>query len=513
MQGDRGGTTGMVEAGGWLYYGGTSTSYSSGRIMRVKADGSTGAEIVLTFSWYEGYPAGNGEPELFGGQPVDGLVLGDDGLLYGVTSGSLTGATGTLFALDVGLRQSTTSTRTATSTSRTATRTATRSASRTATRATFPAASPTVLFRISADLGTVTGIAEAPDGNFLGVARGFTGLTTANECGTLFSITPSGAFSVVHLFQDDGAGCFPETVPVYSSQCNCFYGTTSGRNGEEGTPSPPKIWALDAAGTVRAIATLPSGSDPMGRLAVGSDGTLYGALNQGGSVNDGAIFRLRPGSPAPEVFYQLARPSTGYRPVGGVSIGGNDTVYVTTLYGRTALNGTLLALWSDGGWSESQFGFGSMALDPPLAVGTDVFGLLSEGGPENCGSAYRWRRYVGSEQLFVFRGPSGVGGCTPRGPLIQIGGDLYGTTAAEIFRFPSSGDGGWAAGFANYSMADRDGIVLPLSGVLQGADGRLYGLAGPENEERTFYAVNLGLGPARQTTVGASDGDDVGMHV
>lgn len=137
------------------------------------------------------------------------------------------------------------------------------------------------------------GLVVASDGNFYGTTRG-TGLPGPGQHGTIYRITPSGAFSTVVTF--DGAnGSAPKTelTPAADSK---LYGTTStGGSGENGT-----IFSLSTAGTLTTLVEFDyyNGSDPSGALTSGPDGQLYGATRIGGVTDDhspgggGTLFKL-----------------------------------------------------------------------------------------------------------------------------------------------------------------------------------------------------------------------------
>ncbi|KAI9022045.1 hypothetical protein DFJ74DRAFT_643599 [Hyaloraphidium curvatum] len=540
MQGDRGGTTGMVEAGGWLYYGGTSTSYSSGRIMRVKADGSTGAEIVLTFSWYEGYPAGNGEPELFGGQPVDGLVLGDDGLLYGVTSGSLTGATGTLFALDVGLRQSTSTSRTS------ATRTASTSVAPTATKsitATQSTASRTASRSQTATVPTSSRSATATRRSSTAAAPAMPSTTARSTTSRSASRSPSTTSTrssstsrtrtttttppiiarVLHRF-DWTAG---SPIGIAQAPDGSFRGTSwVGGQDSWGT-----FFSLSAAGAYSTLFTFdgttsnlvyasgpPSyspqcqcfygtteGSEfyigPDGETSFSADGTLY-SVDLAGTVSVLARF-----SPRDE------------RPSGALAIGPNGTVYGTLytpagdggqvgkVYRYDPSSGTVstvvdlaaagLGAYPDGvtlGPDGRLYGAVAMLDDFEAAgylysVGTDGSGLLSGAVERNVGKPVlgahgivRWQ--PGSPVTTLFTFPSdGSYGCNPSAPLLRVGDDFFGTTQANIFRlrppYTEVEVVVWAGGSAlEAPFGGSMELLLPSEGgLVQASDGRIFGVS------------------------------------
>lgn len=96
-----------------------------------------------------------------------------------------------------------------------------------------PAGNLTILYTF---MGTTDGVApsglvQATDGNFYGVAEEGgnenTACTLSGQevgCGTLFQITPSGTFSVIHNF--DGTEGFAPTVTPFQHTSGLLYGDT-----------------------------------------------------------------------------------------------------------------------------------------------------------------------------------------------------------------------------------------------------------------------------------------------
>jgi len=112
-------------------------------------------------------------------------------------------------------------------------------------------------------------------------------------CGTLFKITPSGKFKVLHVFKGQD-GIQPEGGVVLDAQGN-IYGVAAyggklkceypgwGREAEEGCGT---IYKLEPSGRFTILHTFTGpgdGSDPMG-LIIDSAGNLYGIADAGGDT-------------------------------------------------------------------------------------------------------------------------------------------------------------------------------------------------------------------------------------
>jgi uncharacterized repeat protein (TIGR03803 family) len=140
------------------------------------------------------------------------------------------------------------------------------------------------------------GIVQAADGNLYGVTSGggeFGG-------GTIYRITTTGEFKVVHNFcslADCADGQAPESSPILGSDGN-LYGTTYFGNGEDNSGT---VYSLTPSGTFGVVHTFSfhntfdhsynEGEDP---IAVVQDahGNLFGTTYEGGTFGQGNIFEI-----------------------------------------------------------------------------------------------------------------------------------------------------------------------------------------------------------------------------
>lgn len=234
---------------------------------------------------------------------------------------------------------------------------------------------------------------------------------SAEEAGTVFKLNhlTSGGWeeTILHSFLGlDGDGFDPASGLVMGAN-GALYGTTRSGPGSSGacpnfagcgtvfqlTP-PPAVGGTWTESTVYIFNGSPNdGSGPAGVLAIGSDGTLYGATTYGGSSDYGAVFALKPpaaagGAWTESVLYSFTRQSSGGAgPNAGVVLGKNGALYGTTGAG-TASSGTVFRL------------------APPAAAG----GAWTE------------------TTLHTFTGQNGDGANPSGGPVIGSNGALYGTT-------------------------------------------------------------------------------------
>jgi uncharacterized repeat protein (TIGR03803 family) len=128
-------------------------------------------------------------------------------------------------------------------------------------------------------------VVQATDGNFYGT----TALGGTNIQGNVFRITPSGKYTV--LYQFDGTHGAGPYSPVIQSTDGNFYGTTTAG----GSKSGGVAFKLTPTGKLTVLNNFVQGtgpSVPYGGLVQATDGYFYGTTSQGGTKNDGTIFRI-----------------------------------------------------------------------------------------------------------------------------------------------------------------------------------------------------------------------------
>jgi uncharacterized repeat protein (TIGR03803 family) len=114
----------------------------------------------------------------------------------------------------------------------------------------------------------------------------------AYESGTVFEITPSDQYVVIHSFNvnDDTDGGYPQSVPALANDGN-LYGTTA-NGGNEGHGN---IYQITPEGTYTSLysfcnALTCSAYDAAYGLLQGTDGIFYGATADGGAHGDGVVY-------------------------------------------------------------------------------------------------------------------------------------------------------------------------------------------------------------------------------
>jgi uncharacterized repeat protein (TIGR03803 family) len=190
-------------------------------------------------------------------------------------------------------------------------------------------------------------LAEGADGNFYGSTSGGGG---SADFGTLFKVTPSGVFTSLWDFSQNGGGSQP-MAPLILLGDGGFYGTTTGSPNGYGT-----IFRATSEGKLAVLYTFCSrkncsdGRYPSAALALGTDGNLYGTTVGGGnttcgSAGCGTIFQA-----SKERFttlYSFCLQSAcldGFEPTGGLTQATNGIFYGTTSGGGVYDGGTAFSL-------------------------------------------------------------------------------------------------------------------------------------------------------------------------
>jgi uncharacterized repeat protein (TIGR03803 family) len=173
--------------------------------------------------------------------------------------------------------------------------------------------------------GPEAGLTLASDGNFYGTTQ--FGGTSGN--GTVFKMTPAGTVTILYSFaSDDTNGTEPLSALIQASDGNLYGTCYSGGADEAGT-----VFRISKAGAIKKLYDFvgTAGSYPQAGVIQASDGNLYGTAGGGGGDDSGAIYQLTLGGVATlEGSFTFA---TGYGPVGALVQGSDGRLYVTSQSG------------------------------------------------------------------------------------------------------------------------------------------------------------------------------------
>jgi uncharacterized repeat protein (TIGR03803 family) len=309
---------------GTAYYGG---DFGAGSVYNITADG----DLTTFYSFCGQANCADGY------HPWPALVLGSDGRFYGTTTDGGANGNGTIFSLTGD-------------------------------------GTLTTLYNFCSQANCADGyysggaLLQGTDGNYYGL-NSFGGL---NGAGTIFRITPSGTYTTLHTFCSQTNcpdGIYPRGALVQGANGN-FYGVTSG---DGGYTSYGTVFSITPSDTFTILHTFCSqggvckdGFDPWGGLAQGNDGNLYGTTEDGGTeycerrLNHsgpgcGTVFKITPGGRLTTIL-ALPGPKAGENPTAQLILASDGKFYGATMYGGTHTNvgcapagcGTLFSITSDG---------------------------------------------------------------------------------------------------------------------------------------------------------------------
>jgi uncharacterized repeat protein (TIGR03803 family) len=232
---------------GTTYEGG---AYGGGTLFKVGPIGNF--TPIHSFCAQTGCPDGN--------KPASSLVLATDGNFYGTTFiGGAKGA-GTIFSIT-------------------------------------PDGALTTLYTFTgkADGALPSALVLGSNGNFYGATVSGGALHAGcggYGCGTIFAVTPKGALTTLHTFEFTDGGA-PVVAGLIQAGDGNFYGATT----DGGVGCHVGCGTIFRVSPSGAFATLHKfvgndGSNPLGALLQASDGNLYGTTQVGGIGNEGTIFRM-----------------------------------------------------------------------------------------------------------------------------------------------------------------------------------------------------------------------------
>jgi uncharacterized repeat protein (TIGR03803 family) len=263
-----------------------------------------------------------------------------------------------------------------------------------------------------------------------------------------------------------------------------LYGTTIGGGSAGGHGTLFKI-QTDGSGFTLLQSFSGIGFGPFGGLVQVAGGTLYGLTEGGGAALAGTLFEIQPDGSGFALNLSFNPTLTTFQPEGGLILGTDGALYGTTrLMGAFSGGGAVFKMQPDGtGFTVLHLFSGPDGADPLVGViqGLDgaLYGTTRGGGATGVGVVFRLRTDgSGFTQLHNFNSASD--GYWPAAGLVQgADGTLYGTARhggtgglGTLFKLQPDGDGFTVL----RSLGAADGSY-PEASLLVGADGALYGTA------------------------------------
>jgi uncharacterized repeat protein (TIGR03803 family) len=294
---------------------------------------------------------------------------------------------------------------------------------------------------------------QATDGNFYGTtARGGSAYR-----GTVFRMTPAGAYTMLHAFAGGPTdGAYPGSL-IQAADGN-FYGTTGGG----GTADLGTVFKMTPDGTVTVLHSVaPSEGSGPNSLLQATDGNFYG-------ITLGSVFKMTPTGTL-TVLYAAASGSTEPSPNGLIQAA-DGNFYGTSAFGGLSNQGTIFRM-TPAGIVTILHAFTGGATDPRRPDPTlhqardgSFYGTTSEGGVSGFGTFFRMTPTGTVRVLEMF---GGFGRTSTHTVVQAADGSFYGTSRdggafglGVVFRIPvpTAGD------FDSDEKADVT-VYQPATGV------------------------------------------------
>ena len=287
--------------------------------------------------------------------------------------------------------------------------------------------------------------------------------------GGVFKVAPDGTETVLYSFTGGADGAFPEAALIRDNAGN-LYGTTT----QGGSDNIGVVFKVDPSGTETVLHSFTGGTDgviPVGGLLRDAAGNLYGTTSQGGSSNDGILFKISPSGKETILHTFSGSANDGKYPTyTSLLTDAQGNLYGVTDEGGSADGGILYKLSKTGkltilhsftgGTSD-----GCNVLGAPFrdAAG-NFYGTTSSCGTHNLGTVWKVNKYGKEKVLHSFAGGTADGEYPLAGVTVDAKGNVYGTTS-----------GGGASNFGTVYKVSKSG-QFTLSHSFNGTDGKnIYG--------------------------------------
>jgi uncharacterized repeat protein (TIGR03803 family) len=369
--------------------------------------------------------------------------------------------------------------------------------------------------------GRPDSLIQGSDGNFYGTAQVSSEGDSAPTGGTVFSLTPSGKFTLLHTFSPGANLTFPNgnnpsgvlEGPDGKLYGQTLYGGVGGANGPDGSGV---LYRVNRNGSGFQVihkfcsrANCADGSG--GALVVGNDGNLYGASYYGGtgvcfSSGCGTIFRVTPSSGAYAVVFNFNSSTIGENPT-NLTMGADGTFYGVD-FGTGGENMFHYA--------PATGAFETVALNFPLINGRPARGGMLTLGPNgnfyglygaygvNGEGLYEVQLDGSNLQAFPFYNTIALGG-SPDGLLLASDSNFWvadysGSSGYGDIITLSPADGKLIQTLSPFSASAAVG-AYPVE-IIQAKDGTLWGstdqygkAAANHFADGTIFSLNVGLPP------------------
>lgn len=346
---------------------------------------------------------------------------------------------------------------------------------------------------------------QAPEGTLLADKAGnFYGATAAGGAdgkGVIFKLAPNGSESILYTFTGGNDGGQPATTLIADKAGNLYGTALSG--GANGAGVVFKL-APDGTETVLyAFTGKYDGQGPVGGLAMGKKGYIYGATGYGGQYHTGVLFKLSPDGKE-TVLHSFGNGNDAAYPMSGPIIDAAGNLYGTTNSGGTGNSGGAVYEFAKDGTESVLYSFtgghdgGVPNPSPVMDSAGNLYGTTVQGGSYHYGVAYKVRPDGTETVLHSFNFAGGDGYYPEASLMLDKAGNLYGTTVwggsgngdGTVFKLTPDGKEKIL-----YSFQGTTDGSHPWAGLIKdnaaGSHGTLYGVAagGGANGYGTIFSI------------------------
>ena len=332
-------------------------------------------------------------------------------------------------------------------------------------------------FKGSPDGGTpLVGLVHDAYGNLYGTT--FQG--GAANAGTVFKLSRTGKETVLYSFKGFPDGFHPYAGTLAIDLAGNLYGTTE----QGGSSDQGAVFKVDQSGneSIRYSFTgTPDGGIPYGGVIGDNSGNLYGTTYFGGPPNNGTVFEITANEQETVLHSFAGSPSDGAYSYASLLRDAHGNLYGTNYQGGTTGNGTVFRV-SPGGQETVLYNFkgtpdGQLPYAGLVAHNGALYGTTVQGGTNDIGTVFILDSKGNETVLYSFTG--GTDGGLPLGGLVFDGaGNIYGTTyiggafgAGTVFKLDPTGKETVLHSFTG----GKDGANPYFVVLLRDKAGNLYG--------------------------------------
>ncbi|MGH6889650.1 MAG: choice-of-anchor tandem repeat GloVer-containing protein [Rhizomicrobium sp.] len=301
--------------------------------------------------------------------------------------------------------------------------------------------------------------------------------------GVVFKVARNGTETVLYSFSGGADGAQPFATLVRDKAGNLYGTTTMGGSANAGV-----VFQIDAGGTETILHNFiggTDGTDPTGGLLEDRAGNFYGTTSQGGTSDAGVLFKI-----SAKGKYSILHTFTGaaddgkYPTYTSLLMDSTGTLYGVTEEGGTTDNG-ILYKFSKTGTLTILHSFTGGTTDGCNVLGTpfidksgDFYGTTSSCGTSSLGTVWKVSANGNESVLHSFAGGAADGEYPLAGVIVDARGNVYGNTetggasnVGTVYKISPTGKFTLL-----HSFTGADG-KYPYGGLVQNRKGSLFGTA------------------------------------